>query len=240
MADLLDRPPVQPQPAPREIPPLHQGDHLDRATFHERYEGMPPGTRAELIDGVVYMHSPATLNHSEPNAELVGWLFTYKVHTPGVGLSDNGTLLLPGPREPQPDAVLRIFPECGGRSREDRNKWLTGSPELVAEVAYSTEAYDLHSKRLMYERAGVQEYLAAVTREERVFWWSRQGGTFQPLELADDGLYRSLVFPGLWLDPTALFRCDSAALVAALQRGLATDEHVRFAAELAARRQQVR
>ena len=40
------------------IPPLVDGERLDRATFHERYEAMPPRTRAELIGGVVVMASP--------------------------------------------------------------------------------------------------------------------------------------------------------------------------------------
>ncbi len=35
----------------RVIPPLRDGERLDRATFHERYEAMPPETRAELIGG---------------------------------------------------------------------------------------------------------------------------------------------------------------------------------------------
>ena len=32
---------------------LVEGHRLDQATFHALYEAMPPGTRAELIDGVV-------------------------------------------------------------------------------------------------------------------------------------------------------------------------------------------
>ena len=37
---------------------LVEGQRLDQPTFHALYEAMPPGTRAELIDGVVYMPSP--------------------------------------------------------------------------------------------------------------------------------------------------------------------------------------
>jgi hypothetical protein len=32
---------------------LVEGQRLDQPTFHALYEAMPPGTRAELIDGVV-------------------------------------------------------------------------------------------------------------------------------------------------------------------------------------------
>jgi hypothetical protein len=41
---------------------LMEGQDLDQPTFHALYEAMPPGTRAELIDGVVYMPSPVGVN----------------------------------------------------------------------------------------------------------------------------------------------------------------------------------
>jgi hypothetical protein len=51
-----------------------------------------------------------------------------------------------------------------------------------------------------------------------------------------DGLYRSTVFPGLWLDPGALLARDGRRLRAVLDRGLATPEHAAFVARLAAAR----
>ncbi len=42
---------------------LIEGQRLDQPTFHALYEAMPPGTRAELIDGVVYMPSPVSDAH---------------------------------------------------------------------------------------------------------------------------------------------------------------------------------
>ena len=35
------------------IPPLENGDHLTRAEFLRRYDGMPDVKKAELIEGVV-------------------------------------------------------------------------------------------------------------------------------------------------------------------------------------------
>ena len=45
------------------VPPLEPGDHLTRDTFHARYEAMPPGVKAELIGGIVYMPSPTRRAH---------------------------------------------------------------------------------------------------------------------------------------------------------------------------------
>jgi hypothetical protein len=52
------------------------------------------------------------------------------------------------------------------------------------------------------------------------------------LPLDDTGIYRSEVFPGLWLDPSALLRGDTPSVQTTLQRGLASQEHSDFVARL--------
>ena len=66
------------------VPALHPGDHLDRKTFHERYEAMPKDFRGELIGGLVIVPSPASLRHGNHHSVLTGWLFTYASGTSGV------------------------------------------------------------------------------------------------------------------------------------------------------------
>jgi hypothetical protein len=46
------------------------------------------------------------------------------------------------------------------------------------------------------------------------------------------GLVRSEVFPGVWLDPAALIRGDLATVLAVVQHGLASPEHDAFVARL--------
>jgi hypothetical protein len=48
-----------------------------------------------------------------------------------------------------------------------------------------------------------------------------------------DGIYRSKVFPGLWLDAEAIFSEDLDRLIEVLEQGLATPEHAAFTAKLA-------
>jgi len=48
-----------------------------------------------------------------------------------------------------------------------------------------------------------------------------------------DGIFRSVAFPGLWLDPRALYDDDVETLLVVLHQGLATPEHAAFAAQLA-------
>ena len=135
------------------VPPLVEGERLDQPEFHRRYEAMPPGTRAELIDGVVYMPSPVGIEHGESSGDVVTWLDHYKVRTPGVQVLRwrHGD---PRSKErAQPDASLRILPEYGGQTQTKRG-FVQGAPELVVEVAKATRYIDLGPKLDDYERAG--------------------------------------------------------------------------------------
>jgi hypothetical protein len=47
-----------------------------------------------------------------------------------------------------------------------------------------------------------------------------------------DGIYRSEVFPGLWLDPQALIAGDFAQVAKVAQTGLESQEHRTFVEKL--------
>src|SRR5436190_7692236 len=96
--------PVARTAAEGPMPPLETGDHLDQKTFHARYEAMPPGTRAELIGGIVFMPSPLKRPHGRIHLAINGWLWNYSKATPGVEAFDNATAILNEENEPQPDS----------------------------------------------------------------------------------------------------------------------------------------
>jgi Uma2 family endonuclease len=217
------------------LPPLVAGERLDRATFHERYEAMPPETRAELIGGVVVMPSPVGNDHSDLVDTVVSWFAFYRRGIPALSSGCDATVFLDDQAEPQPDVNLRIKPAYGGQTRVEQG-YIAGAPELVVEVSHSSKKIDLGPKLADYERTGVVEYLVVTIDPEEIHWFLRGGDRFEPLRPGPDGLYRSEVFPGLWLDPAALFADDLDALAAAVDRGKATPEHAAFVAGLAARR----
>ncbi len=226
--------PVEPIAPEVFLPPLEMGDHLDQQTFHARYEAMPENTRAELIGGIVYMPSPAKPRHGRMHGKLMGWLSMYEVATPGVEMYDNTTTILGPDSEPQPDGHLIVAPEKGGQTHVNAAGYLEGPPEWIGEVGSSTEAYDLHSKKADYERAGVKEYVVIALRQARVLWFVLRQGKFEPLAPGPDGILRSEVFPGLWLDPAAFLRQDTPRVLEVLRQGLATPEHAAWVAKLAA------
>jgi len=216
-------------------PPLENGDRLTRAEFERRYAAMPHLKKAELVEGIVYLPSPAHLRqHAEPHAKLIAWLGWYEAATPAVGIADNATTRLDWENEPQPDVLLRILPQAGGQSRDSVDDYVEGAPELIAEIASSSASYDLHEKKRAYRRNNVREYLVWLVDEQRIEWWELREGEYVSLPL-EDGLIKSRVFPGLWLDTMALLKGDSAKVLAQLQRGLASPEHAAFAAALSSR-----
>ncbi len=145
---------------------------------------------------------------------------------------DNVTVRLDFENVVQPDAVLRLDPKLGGRSRVSKDDYLEGPPELIVEIAASSAAYDLHDKRRVYGRNGVQEYLAVQMYEQKVDWFVLREGVYATLKPDAQRVLRSEIFPGLWLNPAAIFNGDLAVMLAILQQGLASPEHSGFVARL--------
>ncbi|MHC5536739.1 Uma2 family endonuclease [Singulisphaera rosea] len=216
----------------RVAQPLIDGQRLDRASFHARYEASPPGIRAELIGGVVLRPSPVGPEHARAHVPLIVWLDHYAEKTPGVEALDNASVALDSLGEPQPDALLRILPEFGGKTRSERHV-IAGAPEFVVEVAKSTRFLYLGPKRADYERAGVKEYLVRALEPDELIWHVLLDGQLDPVPPDADGIHRSDVFPGLWLDPGALRAGNREATRKTLDRGLATPEHADFVERLA-------
>jgi len=216
----------------KSVPLLKNGEKLDQKTFHARYEACPPGFRAELIGGIVHVPSPLKRRHGRYDLRVIHWLAEYEAETPGTEVLTNTTDILGPHSEPQPDACLLILPESQGQTGEDRHGYLTGPPELVAQISDTTERLDLGTRKRDFEKAGVREYLVVALRKQEVFWFIRRRGKLRALSLGPDGILRSETFPGLWLDPAALLSRDVKRLLAVLRLGLASPEHAAFVARL--------
>lgn len=218
------------------FPRLEQGDHLTRAEFELRYEAMPEVKKAELIEGVVYMPSPVRFpHHGKPHWNTIAWMASYEVQTPGITGADNTTLRFDNDNEPQPDALLMIEPDYGGQTKIDAEGYIEGAPELVAEIASSSASFDLHEKLNVYRRSGVREYVVWRVLERAIDWFILREGKYELVAPGDDGILRSEVFPGLWLNVSAMLDGRLDAVLATLQQGVAKPEHKDFVSRLAAR-----
>ena len=225
---------AQPTAHIKDVPPLKHGDRLTREEFERRYEAMPHLKKAERIEGVVYMPSPVRIDiHGRPHAQIMAWLGAYWIVTPGVDLADNSTVYLDANNDPQPDALLRIEPAQGGRSRIIDKGYVEGPPELIVEIAGTSADYDLQDKFEVYQRCGVQEYIVWQTQDRRLDWFQLVNGEYVALIPDAEGVIESRIFPGLRLAVAALLAGDWAKVSSELQTGLQTTAHTAFVERLA-------
>ena len=215
------------------LPPLEAGARLTRSEFERRYHAMPHVKKAELIEGVVYMPSPVRYkDHGQQTGLMTGWLAVYHAATPYTGFADNATVLLDAENEPQPDVLLRLDAAVGGKSCVNAKGYLEGAPELIVEVAASTESYDMHDKLRAYRRNGVQEYIVWRVYDQQIDWFKLAAESYVTLSPDRNGIIRSEVFPGLQLDVKAMLKEDLAKVLAALQKGLDSLENKAFVRKL--------
>jgi Uma2 family endonuclease len=164
------------------------------------------------------------------------WLGTYHALTPKTLLGDNTTVRLDRDNEPQPDAVLLIEESVGGQARLSPDDYVEGAPELVAEVAASSASIDLGDKKRAYRRNGVQEYIVWQVFDRKIDWFQLEDDDYVSLPMDEQGMIRSEVFPGLWLDPSALLSGDMQQVLAVLQQGINSEAHQQFVQQLAQKR----
>ncbi len=193
---------------PRDVPivdpsrPLVEGERLDQPTFHARYEAMPHGTQAELIGGVVVLPSPAWSRLRPGPTRCRGLAeLLWGEHPRRRG---------PRSRDDNPRFEERTAARCPPsdppgvwRPNPDRAWIRPRRSELVVEIAQATRYVDLGPKLADYEQASVLEYVVRALDPDEVLWFRQENGSLVPLPTDADGLYRSTLFPGLWLEPQA-------------------------------------
>ncbi|WP_218575250.1 Uma2 family endonuclease [Limnoglobus roseus] len=222
---------------------------MNTAEFMRRYEATPEGFRAELINGVVHVNRWIEVGrdgkerimppisgggHGGPQADMTFLLSMYSIYTPGVRASAPTTLVLsPTESVPEPDVLLRVLPESGGSCTLGTDDYLHGAPELIVEISKTSAGRDLGRKLEMYLRNGVPEYIVWRTRHRVIDWFHlNRRGEYVPLALDADGILKSRVFPGLWLDSVAMTGGDMARVLAVVQQGIASPEHAKFVEKL--------
>ena len=108
----------------------------------------------------------------------------------------------------------------------------SSSAGLVAEVAASSVSIDRNAKLRAYQRNSVQEYLLWRVENQAIDWFVLRGRQYDPLPVGPDGIVRSEVFPGLWLDAEAMARGDMGSVMRVLQQGIDSPEHAQFVQRL--------
>ena len=215
-----------------DFPLLKEGDRLTQQEFHKRYMQMPEVMKAELIEGVVTMPSPISVEyHTYPQGDLGWWIASYYLKTPHVRGGPNGSIILNENNELQPDLLMHIESAAGGNASLNEEGFLIGAPELVIEVSHTSSSIDMGPKMKAYQSNGVAEYLIWKVKEKEIQWLALKDGNYSQLPIERD-LLKSEVFPGLWLNVSALFKQELEQVEATLRSGMESEAYLNFVKEL--------
>lgn len=188
-------------------------DRSGRLTYRD-YKAWPEEERWELIDGIAYDMSAASMvRHQGLAGILHGEIYAFLKGKPcRVFAAPIDVLLLrPGQDDDEADCVVEpdLVVVCDRSKIGER--YIRGAPDLVVEIlSTSTTEKDLNEKFALYERSGVREYWVVEPKAE---WISRyaigEDGRFgEPLNWEHDrgpSALPSTVLEGFAIDPESLF-----------------------------------
>ena len=218
----------------RSLTPLRDGEVVSREEYFAR-AALTPGVRMERLNGKVHMAAAIRRDvHGRPELMVSAVLANYDAETPGVEASSPATSMLGENHDPEADCHLLVLPEYGGQTRFTDDGYIEGCPELMVEVAASSLRTDLVTKRDLYERAGAKEYIVWAAERGEFVLFVREGDRLGEAD-AEGGVFKSLAFPGLWIDCEALLGGDLRGALETLKAGVASEGHAAFVDELAAR-----
>ena len=161
-------------------------------------EALPEGTRAELIDGVIYDMAAPTIAHQE----IVSFL-TWKIRD--YIYSGNGkceVFAAPFDVQLDKDDYTLVQPDISVICDKDKlsnGKRCVGAPAWVIEiVSPSSDTIDYKVKLFKYRTAGVREYWIIDPEEERILTYYFQTDRCQILPLKST--VKSFIYPDLEID----------------------------------------
>jgi Uma2 family endonuclease len=178
---------------------LSRVEVAERMTSEEFFRYAPEDQKAELIDGVMIVHSPPLVIHEKLFRFLFRLLAAYaEEHDLGEVLGSRTPVELEVEQTYEPDILFVA------RERADivESKGVFGAPDLVIEIlSAGTVHYDRGSKFRAYERAGVRElWLIDPYGPAGTEFYRLQGKRFVPVMPDGDGILRSTAVPGFWID----------------------------------------
>jgi Uma2 family endonuclease len=159
-------------------------------------------TKAELIDGVMIVHSPATMEHDNIGGFVRG-LMSFYGDAKGLGVvlgPDSLIHLAPG-RKCAPD----VFFIRQAQVPTPLPKEFEGVADLVLEVlSPSNRRYDIRDKRLIYREAGVGEVWFIDTELRQIIVDRWLAGSYTEEIVAADRV-SSDALPGFWVNASWLW-----------------------------------
>ena len=173
MADYLEDPKIH----YRKKYPTWLKVHKHRGFTYKDYLSWDDDIRVELINGMVYMMAGTSEWHQSTLGDLFFQLKQFlkdKPCKPYVAPFD--VRLFPKPDLSDKTVVQPDILVICDKSKIFKNG-INGGPELVIEImSPSSEGHDMITKKKLYEKAGVKEYL--IVGKEQVFRYHLENGKY--------------------------------------------------------------
>lgn len=174
-------------------------------TFEDFCALIPDGQKADLIDGVIYMASPDSIDNNDIGVWLLRILADYvdELLLGGKLSASRVAYRLDKHSGPEPD-IGYIGP---GKLEHVFPGYIDCAPDVAIEiVSQESKERDYVSKRDKYEKAGVREYWIIDPLHKKVtFLRLGVDGLFKQVR-PRGGVYTSKVIPGFWFRPEWLWQ----------------------------------
>ncbi len=196
-------------PATADSPPVKMS--------YEEFLSTWDGTWAEWVDGEVIKMSPASDLHQDLSDFLTA-LLRHFVEARDLGIVRSAPFQMktaPGLPGREPDILFLA------RAHLDRLKptYLAGAADMVVEIiSPESRARDRGEKFYEYEQGGVREYwLIDPLRKQAEFYRLGEDGVYRLVTVGEDGIFRSQVLDGLFLQVDWLWQEKLPPLLAVLK-----------------------
>jgi Uma2 family endonuclease len=173
-------------------------------------------TKAELIDGVMIVHSPASPRHDKVSAFLRSLLNGFAEEKGfGEAFGPDSLVHFATCRRFGPDAFLLAKSQIPDPLPETQFEEV---PPLVVEVlSPSNREDDLNDKRPAYHEAGVREIWLVDLEQEKVTVDRWRGGRYVTSEY-ETGKIASVVLKGFWIEADWLWASPLPKLMTCLRK----------------------
>jgi len=188
-----------------------------RMSYSEWLDQIDENTQSEWVDGEAIIFMPPATKHQQLVTYLVTLMRLYVDYFQlgEVIVAPFEMRVLPEGNAREPD-ILFVASDNVSRLTEQR---LAGAADLLVEVISPESVQrDYEEKRIEYEAVGVREYWIVDPRPDHVgaqFWVLDDGGDYRAAPVDADGVYRSNVLTGFWLNVDWLWAEDAPSPLAA-------------------------
>jgi Uma2 family endonuclease len=174
-----------------ELGPYREADYLE----------LPEQPRCELLYGRLPVTPAPTARHQFIVLALGSFLLEFSKRQGGYAVVAPVDVVLADHSIVQPDVIYVSRKRAGIVRRR-----IEGAPDLIIEVLSPTTARrDLGEKMRLYTESGVAEYWI-VDPDSETFEFLENKPDGLRVRMAEGGIYRSTVIPGLELDLEAFWR----------------------------------